>query len=186
MQPTAPLPLWALLFLTIGCPSSAGRESSSAGRESINLIDAQHWSILERDDDPFPAHRADAKRLCNQGGFGEDLGVLDIDTQVCSYVSAAQKTLADALPGDQLNLLAWHQALASTDVGAQGHMALLLDGEPLWDLVVDIPASPEVYDVFFPVDEPIPAGTEVVVHVHNHGGNTWRLAHLEAVPPDAP
>ena len=179
MRPNALIPLSVLLCLIAGCPSQPAREPT-------HLVDAGSWTILERDDDPFEAHRAEAKRLCNQGGFGEDLGVLDIDTEVCGYVSAVQQTLSDALPGDQLNLLAWHQALASTDANAQGHMALLVDGEPLWDLVVDIPASAEVYDVFFPVAEPIPAGTEVIVHVHNHGGNTWRVAHLKAIPPNAP
>ena len=59
----------------------------------------------------------------------------------------------------------------------------MLDGEPLWDVTVPIPAAAQLYDVTVPMDRDVPAGAEVVVHVHNHGGNTWRVAHARAVPP---
>ncbi|MCO4772915.1 MAG: hypothetical protein KDA24_22980 [Deltaproteobacteria bacterium] len=168
----------SLLFVPlIGC-------APPAPRETADLVDPSLFRILDADEDPFPTHRAAAKRLCTGPGFGEDLGVLDIDTNTCAYVSASQPSLADAQPGDQLHLLAWHQALASTDPDARGHMAVLLDGEVLWEIDVAIPASAEVYESFFDVPELIPEGTDVVVHVHNHGGNTWRLGHLRAVPPE--
>jgi len=166
-----------LLLLPLGCPTAEPREVQ-------DLIEATAWTIMGPAEDPFTEHRAAAKRTCNQGGFSEDPGVLEIDTQTCPYVSASQPILADVLAGDELNLLAWHQVLASVDPNAQGHMAFLLDGEALWELVVDIPASAEVYNVFLPVERDIAAGSEVVVHVHNHGGNNWAVAHLRALPPN--
>ncbi len=153
-------------------------------RETVDLVDASLFRILDADEDPFPSHRADAKRLCDAGGFGEDLGVLDIDTETCAYVSAAQPSLAEVLPGDDLLLLAWHQALASTDPNAQGHMAVMIGDTLVWEVLIDIPASADVYELELPVEEEIPAGTPVVVHVHNHGGNTWRLGSLRAIPPE--
>lgn len=168
--------LLAIAVLLVGCAPEP--------RETVDLVDASLFRILDVEEDPFPSHRADAKRLCDLGGFGEDLGVLDIDTETCAYVSAAQPSLADVLPGDQLLLLAWHQALASTDPNAQGHMAVMVGDELLWEVLVDIPAAADVYELQLPVDEVIPAGTPVVVHVHNHGGNTWRLGYLRAVPPE--
>lgn len=156
-----------------GCPGEP--------REEADLVLATDWDILDDADDPFPEHAAQAKRRC-YSGFGEYLGLLDIDTNQCGYVSAAQPTLADVHAGDAVAVLAWHQALASTDPDAQGHMALVLDGELLWELVVDIPAAAAIHEVLVPIERDVPAGSEIVVHVHNHGGNTWRLSHVRVVP----
>ena len=164
----------ALGLLLSACPSEP--------REEADLVSATAWDILDDADDPFPTHAAEAKRRC-YSGFGEYLGLLDIDTNQCGYVSAAQPTLDDVFAGDEIEILAWHQALASTDPDAQGHMALVLDGELLWELVVDIPASAAIHEVHVPMDRDIPAGSEIVVHVHNHGGNTWRLSHVRVGPP---
>jgi hypothetical protein len=153
-------------------------------REVADLALASDWTILGAEEDPFPTHRAATKRLC-PSGFGEDLGVLDIDTATCSYVSAVAPTRAEVRPGDRISVLAWHQALASTDPLAEGHMAFLLDGEPLWELQVPIPAAAEVYDTSVPIDRLVPRGADLVVHVHNHGGNTWRVGHVRAIPPEA-
>ena len=142
---------------------------------------AEGWTILAADADPWADHRAAEKRACPRG-FGVEDDVLEIETTDCGYVSAAQPTLVDLAAGDAIGLLTWHSALASTTPGAEAHYALTLDGATVWEITVPIPSAASVYDEQIPVERAVPAGATLVVHLHNHGANSWRLATVEAVP----
>lgn len=147
------------------------------------LVAVDGWTLLDHTNDVWEEHRAAHKRTC-PGGFLVEDDVLEIETDTCGYVSAVQDTRVDLHAGDAIDLLTWHSALASTTAGARAHYALSFREVPFWELDVAIPASAAVYDEQIPVTEDVPAGTPLVLHLHNHGANSWRLGHLEAVPAD--
>lgn len=165
----------------------AGCSTGSEPREVEDLVHATLWEVQSADDDPFPEHRAAADVICVQeavrteGPEGDE--VLDVDTADCPYLAASQPSLAPVFPGDRLSILAWHQALASTEPDAEGHMALVVDGALIWEIAVPIPGSADIYEPVVEMDSEVPEGAQVAVHVHNHGANTWRLGHVRVLPP---
>ncbi len=168
-------------LLLAGCPTG------SEPREVEDLVDATLWEVQSAEDDPFPEHRAVADVICVQeavrteGAEGDE--VLDVDTADCPYLAASQPSLAPIQAGDRLSVLAWHQALASTEPDAAGHMALVVDGALIWEITVPIPGSADIYEPVVEMDSEVPEGAQVAVHVHNHGANTWRLGHVRVLPP---
>ena len=57
-------------------------------------------------------------------------------------------------------------------------MGLTIDGPD----AISIPAAAEIYFVPVTVDFDVDPATEVRVHLHNHGGNSWRIGHLKRLP----
>ena len=78
-----------------------------------------------------------------------------------------------------MQLTFWHLALYA-DPPAKGQFALRIDGDPVWQLEVDIPKLEQVYRPAWIASRAYPAGARVQVHVHNHGANTWKLFDLTA------
>jgi len=145
--------------------------------------------VLEADDDPVPNHRPDDVDCGPAGAYIEGAG-FEIDTGQCNYCTRWQPTQVEIRAGDTLAIEAFHETLASIEAG-QAHMALLLGTWPVWQEFIPIPASPSVVDAApfsekIVVDADIPAGTPVVLHLHNHGYNTWTLIHVEVIPAEAP
>ena len=48
-----------------------------------------------------------------------------------------------------------------------------------WERTFAIPLASEVYPVPITVDWAAPEGTPVRIHLHNHGGNSWRVGYLK-------
>ena len=75
----------------------------------------------------------------------------------------------------------WHSALVAQEP-AEGHFALLVDGELLWEKLVTIPADAGAYNDVVPVELQAEAGQTLQLHLHNHGANTWNLLRVERNP----
>jgi hypothetical protein len=143
-----------------------------------SVVDHDAWTPLAGGEDPLSAHRPPVVHC--ERPFAREGSAIEIDTGACNYVSLTQP-LAEALERDQpLALRIWWARLNSTEP-AEGHIAVLLDGELLWDEWVPIPGPSGVrsLELTSPIDAP--AGTEVVFHLHNHGVNTWKLERFEAL-----
>jgi len=166
---------FTLLGLLLGCTPEP--------REEQELALPAGWEILEAAQDPWPEHREASGRSCDDGFLLED-ELLEIETNDCGYVSAQQGSLAALEPGDAVDLLTWHSALASAEQDVSAHYAFTLDGEILWEIDVPIPAASTVYEEQLIVDRALPEGTPIVLHLHNHGANSWRLGHLRATPSE--
>ena len=123
------------------------------------------------------AHRPQAV-LCgyDQGYTREDLDI-EIDTGACNYVALGQPLRYRLLPGDEIRMVVWHYPLTST-LPASAHVALLLDGELLWQRDVPIPNPADLYDTTVTVPREVQAGSRLVLHLHNHGANQWRVQPL--------
>ena len=73
----------------------------------------------------FLPHRL-ASHTCDPDGILPEDGVLEVNTNDCGYAFLGQPILADVQPGDWVELLMYHSALASVEDPAEGHFSLWL------------------------------------------------------------
>jgi hypothetical protein len=143
-----------------------------------NLVSFDAWSALGPDSDPYPSHRT-ATHNCEESGLLAEEDVLEINTNDCDYAVIGQPIWADIEAGDLVELLMYHSALSSVDEPAEAHFSFHIGDRLFWERTIDIPWASEVYLIPIEVDWSAEAGTQVRVHLHNHGGNSWRVAYLK-------
>ena len=180
------LRVWGMaLTMMCGCgeglvPRSGAAEgvwtASSAGGSEPTLLDHSRWSPLCPDQDPLAEHRP-RQDDCPAASWREEQGALEVETGHCQYFSAAQPLPTPLYEGEALRVVLWHGDLVSADEG-QGHVALLLDEQVLWETTVPIPSKAQVYDVELVVARAWPVDTTLTFHLHNHGFNAWKLLSL--------
>ncbi len=146
-----------------------------------SLVHADRWTPTL--DDPFAEHQPDTIDCGPAGRRVEPLG-LEIDTGLCNYALLAQPLAHDVYAGEAIEISAFHDDLAAS-APAQGHVAVAIGGHVYWDAWVDIPSAAAPFGLTVPVDEDIDAGTDVVLHLHNHGVNAWTLSSVRATPTDS-
>ena len=182
----------ALALVPVACVADDAEllDESEAGDEADAGDDADEvepsWRVLVRDgawqpslaeDDPQPEHRPELVDCEPEQGWYREAGGIEIATGACNYLSLEQP-LRDAIePGDPLRLQLWWQALASVEP-AEGHLAIFVDGEPLWEEHVPIPGPAATRNLEFPSPLGAPAGATLTFHLHNHGYNTWHFHEL--------
>ena len=127
--------------------------------------------------DPLPSHRP-PEIICPQAAWYVEGGGLEIETGYCNYINLYQPALAAVAVGDSLHLVLWHDRLVA-DAPATGHVAVWAAGQLLWEREVAIPAQAAIFDVTWPALVPVPKNAPIVLHLHNHGYNTWKVATLE-------
>jgi hypothetical protein len=135
------------------------------------------WQPSAAEDDPLAEHRP-ATVECEEG-WGPEADGIEIDTGACNYLSLEQPLMEALEPGDPLRLQLWWQSLASVDP-AEGHLAIYVDDELLWEELVPIPGPAAVRNVDFESPLGAPAGATLTLHLHNHGYNTWHFHELNA------
>ena len=143
-----------------------------------NLVAFDQWTVLAEADDPFPDHRTEEYN-CDPGGVLVEDEVLEINTDDCGYAVVGQPLLTDLQPGDMVELLMYHSALSSIEQDANAHFSIMIGDRMFWDTNIDIPWQSEVYIVPQTIDWHESEGTMVRVHLHNHGGNSWRVGYLK-------
>jgi hypothetical protein len=143
-----------------------------------SLVHDDAWQPTLAEDDPRLEHRP-AVVECEDGWYLESEGI-EIDTGACNYLSLQQPLTHALEPGDPLRLQLWWQALASVDP-AEGHLAIFVDGERLWEEHVPIPGPAAVRSLEFESPLGAPTGATLTLHLHNHGYNTWHFHELSAL-----
>ncbi len=111
--------------------------------------------------------------------WAEEAGAIEVQTGACAYFTVSQPLPTSLRRGDTLTASVWHADLDAAEP-AEGHVALWLGEEVLWEMVVQIPAMADVYEVSVQLTEAVPEGTPVGWHLHNHGYNSWKVAELTA------
>lgn len=147
-----------------------------AGREPVALLVGAGWQSAAGGLDPEPSH--DPGLPCGAGGFVEELGGVEVDTEVCPYAVLSQPILADLEAGDTVSINWWHSDLVYGEE-AEGHLLLTLNGEVFYEHFAAIPSDATAY-----LEEVTPRleaaeGDLMVLHLHNHGFNTWNLFTVE-------
>jgi hypothetical protein len=174
--------LFLILTLVSGCDPEPGPRCELEP-EAAPLVFAHDWTATTIDDDPLPDHRP-ALTSCPASSWGEELGVLEVSTGECNYLSVEQP-LAEALAiGDPLRVQVWWQPLIASDP-ATAHLALLIDGQLIWEQHVAIPGAAQARSIQFESPISAEAGATVTFHLHNHGANSWTLAELARIDHDS-
>ena len=192
-------PLFVILFaFGVGCAAPAvssgaalNDPSDSDGIEdetglfdsdsnAVDLVSYEKWSVLDGSLDPHPEHRTTDHNCDPNGVLAED-EVLEINTNDCGYAIVGQPIQHDVQIGDEVELLLYHSALSSIDQPAEGHFSLWIGDNLFWERTVSIPAASEIYAVPLVVDWAAPAGELARIHLHNHGGNSWRVAYIRRI-----
>ncbi|MCA9653994.1 MAG: hypothetical protein KC501_28995 [Myxococcales bacterium] len=156
-------------------------EASDEPGDPISLVDVEAWTmVVDPEDDPLADERPDPVD-CPLATWGPEWGRLEIQTGACNYLFLRQPSLAPIDRGDALEVVVFHDALDAAEP-AQGHVALLIEDEVVWEQTVDIPAEAEVLQEQIPIDESWPEGAAIGLHLHNHGYNAWTLAELTVIP----
>lgn len=160
----------ALLLPLVAC---APAPSSTPLPQWRSLLHHDAWHALEAGADPLADHRPDPLH-CAPDAWLDDGGWTEVRTEDCDYVALAQPSAAAIEPGDLLRVtIAWGRLFHPDP--AEGHIALLVGDEPLVDRTVPIPAPAEAHTITWLADKPYAAATPIILHVHNHGANTWQL-----------
>jgi hypothetical protein len=186
-------PVWALGCVRPGAEEADETEETdetSAGEsgedgEFGTLIDHQQWQVVEAADDPFPDHRPElidcgvAGWLIETDSLGNE--TLEVRTNDCNYLSLVQPSLMALEQGGLVKLIFYHFDLVAPEP-ALAHVAILVDGQVLWEQEIAIPGDANVFIEEFESPISAEAGSPVVIHLHNHGQNTWALQDLLAMP----
>jgi hypothetical protein len=169
----------ALVLLGSGCPP----EPPPVDPTPMRLADVESWvRVTDPGIDVFADQRpADAS--CDDAGYFYDpfAQSLEIETELCNYLTVAQPSLAPLNPGDVVTIHAFHDVLTAPEA-AEGYLGLAIGGELEWEFHVAIPSDVGVIEEEFTIDRALPAGTDLQFHVHNHGPNTWELIAIMVTP----
>lgn len=172
------LPLLLVWLAACGSPEEppTDMESEALLAEPVPLVSAGAWA-LDAAADPFSEHRPDDAE-CPPGSFREEFGVFEVQTGYCAYLSVAQPLMAPVAEGETVRLLVWHADLGAVEPG-DGHLAVAIDGEVVFEASVAIPSLAQLFEIEWTAPRDLAAGSPVAVHLHNHGYNTWTIAALE-------
>ncbi|NVB38719.1 hypothetical protein G6O69_12835 [Pseudenhygromyxa sp. WMMC2535] len=162
--------------------SESADEASEAGDAGfVSLIDHANWITVDAPDDPLVDERPESVECGIAGWYieGEDVDdpLLEVDTTYCNYLALSQPSLAQIREGAEMEFDFYHFNLTAPEP-AQAHLAVHVDGELLWETWIDIPGSAQVFTESFTAPFDAPEGASVMMHLHNHGQNTWGIQDL--------
>ncbi|MBK8718738.1 MAG: hypothetical protein IPN32_29050 [Deltaproteobacteria bacterium] len=114
----------------------------------------------------------------------EQLGLsFEIKTGLCDYATVAQPSASVLRVGDVLGIRGWHDELQAP-MPSEGFVGVAIDGEILWHTTAAIPGPYGMFRGDLEIDEELPEGTELQVHIHNHGVNSWNLLDWKTLVDD--
>lgn len=176
-----------LLALALAPLACDGRSPPPDPPASPSLVERADWErVDEIGEDVFGAERPEDLVCDELLGIGTEVfgseEVLELNTDFCNYVTLRQDSLQPLQPGDAVAIRMYHYELTAP-APAQAHLALAIDGQLAWEQHVPSPAEGAFVEGEIAIDRALPAGTELQLHVHNHGANSYALLSLERVPP---
>jgi hypothetical protein len=175
-----------VLTLIAACDPQLDDEGCDRFAERVitPLVFAEDWTATALDEDPLAEHQP-AQTICPVSAWGDEFGTLEVSTGECNYLSVEQPLAEGIEIGDELRVQVWWQSLISSEP-ATGHLALLIDGELLWETHVAIPGASDARSIAFASPIAAEPGAIVTFHLHNHGANSWTLAELARVTDVTP
>lgn len=164
-------------------PTDEAGCQDSGQAELVSLIDHAAWEAAPAEEDPLVDHRP-ATVDCGIAGWYPQGEEIEIDTNFCNYAALAQPSLVAIDTCTPLRLELYHFDLLAPEP-AEAHVAMLIDGQVVWEKFIAIPGGSTpykaaVYEEDFLSPIAAPAGAEVMLHLHNHGQNTWTLLNFQA------
>jgi hypothetical protein len=172
----------ATLF-TVGCSDAPSR--SEAGSE--RLVDHGAWGLVETPEtDPFATDRGrPAVHACQDAAYFEPTpGTLEVELAYCRerYVSLHQSTRVALHAGDKLNFTLSHLLLRPlTEDVTEAYIGLAINGAIAWQYTIQILAVANSYPIEAVVNQEFPLGSDVVLHLDNHGENSYTFTPFDVV-----
>lgn len=151
----------------------------------VDLVQPHLWQPLAAADDPRRDHRPDTVTCPLGPGYLIEPDGFEVNTNGCNYAAFTQPTLAPIVPGAQIALDFYHFDLVAP-APATAHVLVLAGDHVLFEREIAVPGDAFVYDLDFVADFDLPAGAPAVLHLHNHGQNTWTLAQIQVEVADMP
>ena len=187
----------AMIALWLGACSGAGGQEGDATTTTtdeasgtdmgagafVSLIDQDAWMEVDAGQDPLADHRPEMVDCGLAGWTIENGESLEIDTNFCNYLALSQPSLAPIAAGATVELDFYYFDLTAPEP-AEAHFAMLVDGQILWETTIAIPGKANVHSESFAAPFAAPEGAEVIIHLHNHGQNTWQFDGLRVWVPD--
>lgn len=143
------------------------------------LVDIEDWALLDPASDPWPGGAS--REACRPRAAHPEAGFVEIDTEICDWVSISAPLRSPIRRGDRLEFLFFHTALVAPEP-TQATVGLMIGEVIVWELALEVPAATDFYEV--QVDDPPRARRETAatLHVHNHGANSYRFGQLRRAP----
>ncbi len=138
-------------------------------------------SFVHTDAGPLRALEGPPVVPCGPGGLVPEGDALEIRTAWCDPADVTAPLPVDVPAGTLVDLTLVHSALVAD--GGHAHFALFVGDETLWTHEIPIPAPATFLSPRVVVQQAHAAGTPVVLHVHNHGSNTYKLVGLRLSSP---
>ncbi len=159
-----------MLLAASGC---SGSEPACTPRASTPLVSADSWQLTLAGEDPFTDRPALTD--CVPEAVVVEGQAVEVSTRVCSYATLVQPLETDVHACETFRATIAHFPLFAAGP-ADAHLALRIGDETVWERVIPIPADAAVYSIEHA--GPIPAGTPLYFHLHNHGANDYYLADV--------
>jgi hypothetical protein len=165
------------LAAALGCPEPEPEPEPAA------LVRADAWvRVTDPSVDAFAGLRPAAAVCADTGYYLDPLTMsFEVDTGLCDYLTVTQPTLTALAAGDTVAVELYHGQLAAP-TPSQGYAGLALGGSIVWSIEVPIPGEAGTVTGRFTVEEALPAGAMVQMHIHNHGANSWDIVAVTARP----
>lgn len=161
------------LALAAGCHSTEPEAAEAA------LVKLDEVFLLDPQDDSFPEHRP-ANDSCKKAIPLIEPTSLEFNTEDCDYFVVGLPIIQNIQDDASLKILFWHSALASAEP-SEAHIALSIEGLLLWEVKPPIPSSSAVYQPTIS-GFTAAAGDILVIHLHNHGQNSYDFGGISVFP----
>jgi hypothetical protein len=175
----------AVLLATcaLGCSDPAATLEPAAE----HLVDHSAWALVATPEaDPFADGRGrPTVHACQDAAYFEPTpGTLEVELAYCRqrYVSLHQSTLVELRAGDALSFTLSHLLLRPlTEDVTEAYVALAINGGVVWDYTIQILAIANSYPIDAPIYGEFPLGSDVVLHLDNHGENSYTFTPFAVV-----
>lgn len=149
-----------------------------------HLVDHASWSMVATPEaDPFAVTQGRPNvHACEVGAyFMLTPDIFEVELSRCRerYLSLHQLSLAPIHPGDSLQFDLSHMLLRPlTESVTEAYLALSVDQQVIWQITLQIIAPSNSYSFVVPVTIEAATGSDVVLHLDNHGENSYTFSHL--------
>lgn len=151
------------------------------------LVEHAGWQLVaSADDDPFAEARGrPAVHACQSAAvFEVTPGTLEVELSYCRqrYVSLHQATAVGLNAGDSLHFTLAHMLLRPlTDDITEAYLALAINETVVWEKTIQILAVSNSYPIDIPISAAFANTSDIVLHLDNHGENSYTFTPFEIV-----
>jgi len=165
-------------LLVFGCGDHDHPPTADIDKSPQPLVALEDWVQSAREQDPF-VNPDSPPPECEQSGVrAEDAqGFLELDTNECNFITVIAGARYDVAEGEELQLEVSHFDLEAA-APAKANLRLWFEECAVWEKSIAIPSAAKVYSERFASPCPISQGGQVLLHVSNHGQNTYQFRSL--------